>query len=850
MAIIIIPSRPLDEEFDLKYATPDDTLQVISIDNGVVTIGFPSAQPYPPPYSCRALVNTRGITDLSGAWAGCTSITEFPELDFRSCVNFEGAWEGCTSLVAFPAGVFDSSQCSNYANAWFNCSLSKTSVDNILTSLDRSGVVGGIVDITGGGNSTPSSTGRAARASLRGKGWIVNIECDRPPYNCNTDVDTGCVTSLNSAWYFCTQITEFPFIDTSLVTDLRLTWFYCQNLRSFPAIDTSKVTDFTGAWALCSSLTRFPLIDTRLGVQFIAAWMLTGIYEFPALDVSSGVDFNAAWLQGRFTSFPRLDFSSGLDFQSAWWMSQQLVEFPSNMFDNCKATNFQAAWLGCALSQESVDNILVSIDRAGQLNGTLDIDQGTSSTPSLVGWYAVASLQAKGWTVSVNGDPPAAWPPTNCNTNVQTYGVTDFSYAWSVCWSISEFPMMNTSNVTSIIGAWRYVFNIHAFPLLDLGNVTSFDHAWQGCWNLESFPHINTSQGQGFSATWQNCAALTSFPELDFSKGIMFYESWNNCTSLVNFPAHMFDNCRATYFGMAWVNCALSQQSVDNILVSIDTAGQHNGTLGISGGTSSPPGPAGLTAKANLVSKGWTVTTNAPNYITTNLALYLDAGNLSSYPGSGTTWNDLSGNGYVGTLNGGVTYDPTNGGSLVFNGSTGYVLTNYTQTNVTQYTISVWFKGLVNGDNVLVSNRGVNGSSGRSLTLSVNYLIWPGFSFALDTDGCFAGNINNSEGSSSALNDGKWHNLVGVFDGQNGTLLSQSNFRLYIDGQIVTSNFDGVGNIAPPFTGIDGTVIGAHIPGLDGKFYQGKIANVMIYTGALTSQEVAQNYATLSPRFA
>jgi hypothetical protein len=79
---------------------------------------------------------------------------------------------------------------------------------------------------------------------------------------------------------------------------------------------------------------------------------------------------------------------------------------------------------------------------------------------------------------------------------------------------------------------------------------------------------------------------------------------------LVNFPANVFDDCPAIEFGAAWYNCALSQQSVDNILVSIDTAGQSNGTLGISGGTSSPPGPAGLAAKANLISRGWTITTN------------------------------------------------------------------------------------------------------------------------------------------------------------------------------------------------------------------------------------------------
>jgi hypothetical protein len=63
-------------------------------------------------------------------------------------------------------------------------------------------------------------------------------------------------------------------------------------------------------------------------------------------------------------------------------------------------------------------------------------------------------------------------------------------------------------------------------------------------------------------------------------------------------------------FAESWTNCALDQTSVDNILVSLDTAGQNNGTVNIDGGTSSAPGAAGLAAKASLQGKGWNVVTN------------------------------------------------------------------------------------------------------------------------------------------------------------------------------------------------------------------------------------------------
>lgn len=64
-------------------------------------------------------------------------------------------------------------------------------------------------------------------------------------------------------------------------------------------------------------------------------------------------------------------------------------------------------------------------------------------------------------------------------------------------------------------------------------------------------------------------------------------------------------------FSAYFNNNALSQQTVDNILIAIDNGGSTGGGyLELSGGTNSTPSLAGLTAKANLISKGWTVLTN------------------------------------------------------------------------------------------------------------------------------------------------------------------------------------------------------------------------------------------------
>jgi hypothetical protein len=58
-----------------------------------------------------------------------------------------------------------------------------------------------------------------------------------------------------------------------------------------------------------------------------------------------------------------------------------------------------------------------------------------------------------------------------------------------------------------------------------------------------------------------------------------------------------------------------------------------------------------------------------PRIVTDGLILALDAGNIKSYSGSGTTWTDLSGNGKNATAQNGVGYTPSNGGGFTFDGS-------------------------------------------------------------------------------------------------------------------------------------------------------------------------------------
>ena len=170
---------------------------------------------------------------------------------------------------------------------------------------------------------------------------------------------------------------------------------------------------------------------------------------------------------------------------------------------------------------------------------------------------------------------------------------------------------------TNLSLAWKGASNMTDFTASNAtSTVTSFYQAWQGCSSLTSFPSIDTSSGTDFRTAWESGYSLTSFPSLDFSNGTAFNAGWLYCSSLTDFPANMFDTTgtlSGTAFSNGFFGCALTAQSIQNILTSLDTNGASSITLTISGGTNavySTWSSAAQTALSNLQNKGWTVAYN------------------------------------------------------------------------------------------------------------------------------------------------------------------------------------------------------------------------------------------------
>jgi hypothetical protein len=221
------------------------------------------------------------------------------------------------------------------------------------------------------------------------------------------------------------------------------------------------------------------------------------------------------------------------------------------------------------------------------------------------------------------------------------------------------------------------------------------------------------------------------------------------------------------------------------------------------------------------------------------LAINLDAGNLSSYSGTGTSWVDLTGNNRNGTLVNGVSYSSNNGGCLIFDGVDDYVSVANTQACLglkTNFTIEIWTKLTdTNRFNTLFSY-GNNDNYSNDIIFFVN-----------GNQICVQVNNGTDGGANTSFTSTGWNQLTMVFD---GTLTGNSNrLKIYVNGVQQTLDF-GSYNV-PTNNGQNSTsaAIGAYSTGGFNNNYLGSIAINRLYTKSLSQSEISQNYTVTKSRF-
>lgn len=205
--------------------------------------------------------------------------------------------------------------------------------------------------------------------------------------------------------------------------------------------------------------------------------------------------------------------------------------------------------------------------------------------------------------------------------------------------------------------------------------------------------------------------------------------------------------------------------------------------------------------------------------VTGGLVFHLDAGKASSYPGSGTTWTDLSGNGNHGTLVNGPTYS---NGALAFNGVNNYVNMGSAISLQRDFTLEIY----------VYITKDVSGLFGLGTPIASQglHVMWNTLGSRGIIFGMYA---NDMDSPSYNLNVGAWNHLT--FTYSHSTYLKQ----FYSNGVLFNSATNTI------FSGTGQLNIGAFFS-TPSTFLSGRISNAKMYSRVLTAGEVLQNYNSLS----
>ena len=226
-----------------------------------------------------------------------------------------------------------------------------------------------------------------------------------------------------------------------------------------------------------------------------------------------------------------------------------------------------------------------------------------------------------------------------------------------------------------------------------------------------------------------------------------------------------------------------------------------------------------------------------PSIVTDGLVLALDAANTKSYPGSGTTWNDLSGNSEDFTLYNSPTFSSTtNSGILSFDGANDYAEANTAKVIPDTGPFSVVFAFALTGTG------GRGGIFERKTSSPYN-----GFSLGQGGSGNWGGTVSSTATFSDGLFITFTYPTTNVFYIDVVTFNGSNTLKGFRNGVLVDTDTDGTqGNLSTQGTRQNFTIARRDLASAE---IPCKVASVQVYTKELTASEVLQNYNATKSRF-
>jgi hypothetical protein len=216
--------------------------------------------------------------------------------------------------------------------------------------------------------------------------------------------------------------------------------------------------------------------------------------------------------------------------------------------------------------------------------------------------------------------------------------------------------------------------------------------------------------------------------------------------------------------------------------------------------------------------------------VMSNIVLYYDPSNLSSYSGSGTTINDLSGNGRNGTMTNITFTSPY----FTYNGTSSSVSiadNALLEPGSGSWTMEVWLNQSVSGNDVVL---GKFDNGGLSIDVSYSIRTIGTAYYAQIGSGSGSGSnlFVNSTSYTGSLNT--WYQIVYVF--KNGGTKTLETFVNGVSIGSVNHNLSSILNSTNPL------YLGSYNGGEFSQWFDGKIGITRLYNTSLTSTQVLQNF--------
>ena len=226
--------------------------------------------------------------------------------------------------------------------------------------------------------------------------------------------------------------------------------------------------------------------------------------------------------------------------------------------------------------------------------------------------------------------------------------------------------------------------------------------------------------------------------------------------------------------------------------------------------------------------------------VTDGLVLALDAADKNSYPGSGTTWYDVSGRGTNGSLLNGPTFNSQNGGSIALDGIDDRI--TFGSPNIsTSCTVSQWIQPLT-GSSTFIGHTSVNSATAvlysqliKPSSIWYHQILVSGYAagFAQEMNVYFQSNVTQFVENNKPYNFSfTWERTF-----NSGSILKTHINGVYREQQQNTNNFwTNTASLATTTYDIPST-------------YKGNVSTTIFYNRALSAQEILQNYNAQKSRF-